>query len=113
MEDNFQISIAGLNSTAQVKKTPYYLSMLREGKFSVSVERLPLIEYYAFFDSRIKAEQIKVKVYKTPDGRWYDKNYSEEAEVYSPEFGIPEIKDEIKEAIDVFESHHEKIKDYF
>ena len=86
MDDMFQIEVTGLQKTGQVKKTSYDLSILREGQFSVSVERLPLIEYFVFFDHPVKAEQIKVKVYKTLGGQWYDKNYSEEAEVYSPEF---------------------------
>jgi hypothetical protein len=113
MDDMFQIDVAALDKTGHVRKTSYDLSILREGKFSVSVERLPLIEYFVFFDHPIKAEQIKVKVYKTLEGRWYDKNYSEEAEVYSPEFGLAEINKEIKHAIDVYESRHAKVTEYF
>ena len=113
MDKRFQVPVAGLHRTGQVKKGQFYLSILREGSFSVSVERLPLIEYFVLFDHPIKAEQIKVKIYKTLDGKWYDKNYSEEAEVYSPEFGVPEINNEIKDAIDIYESRHEKVKDYF
>jgi len=75
----------------------------------VSVERLPLVEYFVLFDHPDKAEQIKLKIYKTLDGKWYDRNYSEEAEVYSPEFGVPEINDGVKEAIDVYESRREKV----
>lgn len=112
MDEIFQIELPRLNKTGQVKKAPFYLSILREGLFSVSVERLPLVEYFVLFDHPVKAEQMKVKIYKTLDGKWYDKNYSEEAEVYSPEFGLPEITHEIKEAIDVYESRHEKVKDY-
>jgi hypothetical protein len=57
----------------------------------VSVDKLPLIEYYVF-DSPVKSEQLKLKFCKTvSDGKWYDKSYSEEAELHSPEFGIPEM----------------------
>ncbi len=113
MNEVFQINVAGLSKTGHVKKASYYLSILREGLFSVSVERLPLVEYFIFFDNPVKEEQIKVKIYKTLDGRWYDKTYSEEAEIYSPEFGIPEINNEIKDAIDIYESRHEKIASNF
>lgn len=109
MDEVFKINAPGLHKTGQVRKAPFNLSILREGTFSVSVERLPLIEYFVFFDDADKAEQIKIKLYKTHDGRWYDKNYSEEAEVYSPEFGLSEINDEIKTAIDLYESQHEKV----
>jgi hypothetical protein len=112
MDEMFQINVAGLHKTGQVRKSLYHLSILREGLFSVSVERLPLIEYFVFFDNSIKAEQMKVKVYKTVDGLWYDKNYSEEAEVYSPEFGLPEINNEIKNAIDAHESKRQKVGAY-
>jgi hypothetical protein len=113
MDEKFQIDIARLHKTGDVKRAPFYLSILREGLFSVSVERLPLIEYFVFFDHPVKAEQIKAKIYKTLDGKWYDKNHSEEAEIYSPEFGIPEINNEIKKAIDVYESRREKVNQYF
>lgn len=113
MDKTFPIDIATLHKTGQVRKSSYHLSILREGLFSVTVERLPLIEYFVFFDNPVKAQQMKVKVYKTLDGRWYDKNYSEEAEVYSPEFGLPEINREIKNAIDVYESKHEEITEFF
>jgi len=109
MDEVFQINVAGLHKTAQVRKGLFSLSILREGSFSVSVERLPLVEYFVFFDNPVKAEQMKVKIYKTLDGKWYDKNYSEEAELHSPEFGLPEINNEIKNAIDVYESRHEKV----
>jgi hypothetical protein len=109
MELEFQIHLALLNRQAEVKKSSYFLSILREGLYSVSVERVPLIQYYAFFDSPVKGEQIKVKVYKTvADGKWYDKLYSEEAEINSPEFGIPAINEEVKQAIDVFEESLKK-----
>lgn len=112
MDETFQIDIAALHKIGQVRKSYYHLSILREGLFSVSVERLPLVEYFVFFDDSIRAQQMKVKVYKTLDGKWYDKHYSEEAEVYSPEFGLPEINEEIKYAIDVYESKREKVTEY-
>ena len=103
MDEVFHIYIPQLHKTGTVKKGSFYLSILREGLFSVSVERMPLIEYFVFFDDPVKEQQIKVKTYKTLDGKWYDKNYSEEAEIYSPEFGISDINNEIKKAIDVYE----------
>ncbi|MFI5186484.1 MAG: hypothetical protein ACHQF0_07160 [Chitinophagales bacterium] len=112
MDETFKVEVPDLHKTGYVKKAPFYLSILREGLFSVSVERLPLVEYFVFFDHAAKAEQMKMKMYKTLDGKWYDKNYSEEAEVYSPEFGITEINHEIKNAIDRYESRHEKVNDY-
>ena len=113
MDEVFQIDVALFRKHGQVKKNPFDLTLLREGLFSVSVDSLPLTEYYVFFDHPLKSEQIKVKVYKTLDGKWYDKNYSEEAELYSPEFGAPEIANEIKRAIDAYELQHEKINNYF
>jgi len=109
MDDKFLIDVAKLHRSAEVTKRPYSLSILREGLFSVSVERLPLIEYFVYFDHPVKAEQIKVKLYRTLDGKWYDKSYSEEAELYSPEFGVPDLNKEIKEAIDAHESLQEKV----
>jgi hypothetical protein len=113
MDEAFQISVPTLHTMGQVRKSFYHQSILREGLFSVSVERLPLIEYFVFFDNPIKAEQMKVKVYKTLDGKWYDKSYSEEAEIYTPEFGLPDINAEIKNAIDLYESKLEKISEYY
>jgi hypothetical protein len=112
MDGIFQIEVPRLNKIGQVRKAPFDLSILREEFFAVSVERLPLIEYFVFFDDSVKAEQIKVKLYKTLAGRWYDKNYSEEAEVYSPEFGLPEVNSEIKKAIDTYESEHKRIGEF-
>ncbi len=112
MEEKFEVNIARLNRKGIVEKSAYYLSILREGSFSVSVERLPLVEYFVFFDHPVKAEQLKVKIYKTLDGRWYDKYLSEEAEIYSPEFGIPDINNELKQAIDEYESQHVAIVSY-
>ena len=113
MNELFQIESEVETKNGQVRKTPFNLSILRKGLFSVSVDRLPLVEYYVFFDNPIKTEQIKVKVYKTTDGVWYDKHHSEEAELYSPEFGSPKINDEIKRAIDVYESNHRREATYF
>jgi hypothetical protein len=48
---------------------------------------------------------MKLKFYKTvSEGKWYDKNYSEEAELNSPEFGIPEVNNEIKAVLDAHET---------
>lgn len=99
-----QFNLAALRRNAMVRKADYDLTILREGLFTVTVDRLPLVEYFVFFDHPVKAEQIKVKVYKTQDGKWYDKRYSEEAELNSPEFGAPAINKEIKEAIDNYET---------
>ncbi len=105
MEQGFQIYSVLIDRAGQVKKSTYNLAILREAAYSVSVEKLQLIEYFVFFDHPLKAEQIKAKVYKTAsDRKWYDKHYSEEAELNSPEFGIPEVNAEIKKAIDVLES---------
>ena len=107
MEKIFQIESAILNRKADVLRSPYSLTILRQGKHSVSVDKVPVIEYFAFFDSRIKADQVKIKVYKTvSDDRWYDSSYSEEAEVNSPEFGIPGITEEVKSLIEKFEAKH-------
>ena len=47
---------------------------------------------------------MKLKFYKTvSDGKWYDKSYSEEAELNSPEFGIPEMNKELKAVLDAYE----------
>ena len=109
MNEIFQINVSSIPKTAQVIKAPFDLTILRERLFSVSVDRLPLIEYYVFFNDPVKDQQIKLKVYKTLEGKWYDKNYSEEAELHSPEFGIQEIGREVKKAIDAHESVHEKV----
>lgn|SRR5574338_518494 len=105
MEQGFQIYSALVNRSGQVKKSTFNLTILRESLFSVSVEKLLLTEYFVVFDHPLKSQQIKAKVYKTvTDRKWYDKHYSEEAELNSPEFGIREVNDEIKKAIDIFES---------
>ena len=105
MQQEFQLYFPLLNRTAQVKKSPYSLVILREGLYSVSVDKLPLVEYFVFFDSPLKSEQMKLKFYKTlTDGRWYDKMYSEEAELHSPEFGIPEMNAELKATLDAHEA---------
>jgi len=52
---------------------------------------------------------MKFKFYKTTsDAKWYDKAYSEEAELNSPEFGMPEMNKELKAVIDNFETQHKK-----
>ena len=113
MDHVFEIKVALLPESGKVKKSGYDLILLRKGAFSVSVDRLPLIEYFVFFDHPMKSEQIKVKVYKTPiEGKWYDKFYSEEAELNSPEFGIENINIQVKQAIDEYESIGEKVKNY-
>ena len=107
MEQVFQINSTLINRNGQVKKSFFHLTILKDELSSVSIEKLPLIEYFVLFDHPSKAEQIKAKVYKTvADGKWYDEKYSEEAELNSPEFGIPEINKEIKRAIDAYESSH-------
>ena len=107
MQQEFQLHFPLLNRTAKIKKNPYSLVILREGLYSVSVDKLPLVEYYVFFDSPVKGDQMKFKFYKTTsDGKWYDKSYSEEAELKSPEFGIPEMNRELKAVIDSYEAQH-------
>lgn len=113
MQQEFQLHFPLLNRTAKIKKSPYSLVILREGLYSVSVDRLPLVEYFVFFDSPLKSEQMKLKFYKTQsDGKWYDKMYSEEAELHSPEFGIPEMNAGLKAAIDAHESERAKEKSF-
>jgi hypothetical protein len=113
MQQEFQLHFPLLNRTAKIKKSPYSLVILREGLYSVSVDRLPLVEYYVFFESPLKSEQMKFKFYKTlSDGKWYDKMYSEEAELNSPEFGIPEMNAGLKAFIDAHESEHAKEKSF-
>ncbi len=104
MSQEFTIHSVILNRTASIRKSDYFLSTLKEGLYSVSVERVPLIQYYAFFDSAVKAEQIKIKIYKAvSDGKWYDAAYSEDAQTNSPEFGIPAVNAELKKMVDFFE----------
>jgi hypothetical protein len=113
MQQEFQLNFPLVNRVAQIKKSPYSLVILREGLYSVSVDKLPLVEYYVFFDSPVKGEQMKFKFYKTvSDGRWYDKSYSEEAELHSPEFGIPEMNKELKAVLDTYEAEHAHHKIY-
>jgi len=105
MEQHFELELALLNKKAEVTKSAFALTIIRENMFSVSVDRLPLVEYFVLINSQDKKDRIITKVYKTTsDGKWYDKNYSEEAESNSPEFGIPEIIHEIKKAINSRES---------
>ncbi|HLA57943.1 MAG TPA: hypothetical protein VK622_04265 [Puia sp.] len=111
MQQEFQLHFPLLNRVAKVRKSPYSLVILREGLYSVSVDKLPLVEYYVFFDSPIKGEQMKLKFYKTvSEGKWYDKSFSEEAELNSPEFGIPEMNNELKAVLDAYDAAHTKHK---
>ena len=110
MVQEFQLHFPLLNREAQIKKSAYSLVILREGLYSVSVDKLPLVEYFVFFNNPVKSEQLKFKFYKTNEGKWYDKSYSEEAELNSPEFGMPQINTELKAVIDVYEADHAKLK---
>ena len=113
MQQEFNLHFPLLNRQAKITKSPYSLVILREGLYSVSVDRLSLIEYYVYFDSPQKADQIKLKFYKTAsDGKWYDKSYSEEAELKSPEFGIPGMNVELKALLDAYEAEHAKHKTF-
>jgi hypothetical protein len=113
MQQEFQLNFPLVNRVAQIKKSPYSLVILREGLYSISVDKLPLVEYFVFFDSPVKGEQMKFKFYKTvSDGKWYDKSYSEEAELHSPEFGIPEMNKGLKAVLDTYEAEHARHKIY-
>jgi len=107
MAELAHFDLSALRRNGSVRKSDYDLTVLREGPYSVMVDRVPLIEYFVFFDHPVKSEQIKVKVYKTREGRWYDRKYSEEAELNTPEFGAPAINNDVKQAIDEYESKHE------
>ena len=65
MPETFQMHFTLLNRVGEVRKSPYSLVILREGLYSVSVDKVPLIEYYIYFDGPFKADQIKLKFYKT------------------------------------------------
>jgi hypothetical protein len=111
MQQEFQLHFPLVNKVAKIRKSPYSLVILREGLYSVSVDKLPLVEYFVFFDSPVKGEQMKFKFYKTvSDSKWYDKSYSEEAELNSPEFGIPEMNTELKAVLDIYEVQHAEHK---
>ncbi len=112
MQLDFQLHFPLVNRVAQIRKLPYSLVILREGLYSVSVHKLPLVEYFVFFDSPMKSEQMKLKFYKTAEGKWYDKSYSEEAELNSPEFGIPQMNTGLKAVIDMYESQHMQQKSF-
>ena len=113
MQQEFQLHFPLVNRVAKIRKSPFSLVILREGLYSVSVDRLPLVEYFVFFDSPVKVEQMKLKFYKTAsDGKWYDKSYSEEAELNSPEFGIPEMNAELKSVLDAHEVQHAQKKSF-
>jgi hypothetical protein len=100
MKQEFTLHFPLINRDAKVKASSYSLVILREDSYSVSVDKLPLVEYYVFFDSPAKGDQMKFKFYKTAEGKWYDKSYSEEAELHSPEFGIPGMNAELKAVLD-------------
>ena len=113
MQQEFQLHFPLLNRVGKIRKSPYSLVILREGLYSVSVDKLPLVEYFVFFDSPVKGDQLKLKFYKTvSDGKWYDKSYSEEAELNSPEFGIPEMNKELKAVLDAYEATHAQHKTF-
>lgn len=113
MQQEFQLHFPLLNREAKIRKSPYSLVILREGLYTVSVDKLPLVEYYVFFDSPVKGDQLKLKFYKTvSDGKWYDKLYSEEAELNSPEFGIQEMNTELKAVLDMYEAQHAQHKSF-
>ena len=108
--DGFEIHLALLNKRARVIKSPFYLTVINEHPFTVSVDRVALTEYFILIDGPDKSDQIKIKVYKTiVDGKWYDETYSDEAQFNSPEFGIPAINAELKKMIDIHESQHANI----
>ncbi len=96
-----------MNRDATVRKSSFSHVVLREGKYSVSVDRVPLVEYFVFFDSPVKSDQVKLKLYKDQTGKWFDKAYSEEAELPSPEFGIPQLIAGVKPVIDNYEAQHQ------
>jgi hypothetical protein len=113
MQQDFQLYFPVLNRSARIRKSSYSLVILREGLYTVSVDKLPLVEYYVYFDSPVKGDQMKLKFYKTvSDGKWYDKSYSEEAELNSPEFGIPEINTELKSTLDAYDLQHTQHKKF-
>ena len=110
MEEKFEMDLALINKKGLVKKSPFYLTVIREVLFTVSVEQVPLTEYYVLIAADDYKDQLKIKVYRASDGRWYDKTFSEEAESNSPEFGIPAINQQLKAAIDSYESVHQMVK---
>jgi len=108
MDKTFDIEIGLLNKKGTVKESSYFLTTITENSPLVTVDRLPLIEYFVEIGpaSVNKNDQIKAKVYRTvSDGKWFDQSYSEDATFQTPEFGIPEINKEIKKAIDDYEFH--------
>jgi len=112
MHESLHIHFPLLNRDAIVRKSSFSHVVLREGQYSVSVDRIPLTEYFVFFDSPVKAEQIKLKLYKDQVGKWFDKAYSEEAELHSPEFGIPQLIAGVKPVIDAYEAQHQGSRRY-
>ena len=61
MEQLFNIDLAIFNKKAIVKKSPFALTIIKEGMFSVSVDNLPLVEYFILIDNQDKKQQIKTK----------------------------------------------------
>ena len=112
MSETLHIYFPLLNREATIRKSSYSHVVLREGQYSVSVDRIPLTEYFVFFDSPVKSDQIKLKLYKDQVGKWFDKSYSQEKEMHSPEFGIPQLIAGVKPVIDAYEAHHQGSKRY-
>ena len=104
----FYIKLQGILKSAKVSTLPFTLTILKDESGDLSIQSLPLREYFVIVDEYFTTEPTKHKVFKLINGStWYDKNYSEEAEFNSPEFGIPEINAQIKVAIDAYEASHQ------
>jgi hypothetical protein len=103
----FNINLSSINRSARVYTAPFRLTVLNGELGDITVDSIPLKEYYVLADGYYTLEPTKHKVYKTVEGGfWYDKHFSEDAEFNSPEFGIPQINEEIKKAIDALEGSH-------
>lgn len=103
----FNINLPSLNKSARVYTAPFRLTVLKGELGDITVDSIPLKEYYVLADGYYTLEPTKHKVYKTLDSAaWYDRQFSEDAEFNSPEFGIPQINEEIKRAIDAYEAAH-------
>ena len=104
----FKINLPALNKSARVYSKPFHLTVLKEEGGQVRIENLELKEYYVMVDGYYTIDPTKHKVYRNiMTGQWYDKNFSEDAEFNSPEFGIPEINAQVKQAIDRYETENE------
>ncbi len=44
MQEVFQMHFSLLNRMGEVSKSPYFLVVLRKGQYSVSVDRVPMVE---------------------------------------------------------------------